>query len=130
VTPAKRPTPGELEILAVLWQRGPATVREVHAALAEHRPTGYTTVLKLMQIMADKQLVARDESQRSHVYRACVRRDQIQNELVGDLADRAFAGSAAQLAMRALSSRPVSAGELAELRALLATLDEKRGRKR
>ncbi|MCA9663735.1 MAG: BlaI/MecI/CopY family transcriptional regulator [Myxococcales bacterium] len=119
---AKRPTEAETEILAILWERGPSTVREVHAALEARRGVGYTTVLKLMQIMAHKGLVERDESRRSHVYSALVEREGVQERLVGDLIDRAFAGSAAELVVRALSSKPASKEELSDLRAMLSAM--------
>jgi len=116
-----RPTQAEIEILTVLWKRGPSTVRQVHEALA-FRKTGYTTVLKLMQIMARKHLVSRDQSQRSHVYRAEVGRENIQTSLVGDLIDRAFAGSASQLVMRALTTKPTSLAELDALQTMLGDM--------
>jgi predicted transcriptional regulator len=119
-----RPTDAELEILQVLWDRGPATVRQVHNALAEAgRETGYTTVLKLMQIMFDKCLVTRDESQRSHIYRARSARQTTQRQLVRDLAARAFGGSTEQLVVQALSSQRTSKEELAEIRRLLDELE-------
>ena len=115
------PTDAELQVLAVLWKAGEATVREVHEALAH--ATGYTTTLKVLQVMAQKGLVERDESNRSHVYRAKVREEPTRRKLVRELADRAFAGSATQLALAALSSRRASAEELAEVRELLAKLE-------
>ena len=119
-----RPTDAELEILQVLWDQGPATVRHVHNALAEAgRETGYTTVLKLMQIMFDKRLVTRDESQRSHIYRARSARRTTQRQLVRDLAARAFGGSTEQLVVQALSSQRASKEELAEIRRLLDELE-------
>ena len=114
-----RPTDAELEILNVLWRHGPATVREVHAALAETRATGYTTVLKLMQIMAEKGLVRRDERQRAHVYTARLAEEQTQRQLVGDLLARAFNGSASKLVMHALASQRASDEELAQIRKML-----------
>ena len=114
-----RPTDAELEILRVLWEKGPSTVREVHAALKAAKPTGYTTVLKTMQIMADKGLVGRNEDQRAHVYTATAPRETTQRQLVGDLLDRAFAGSATQLVMQALATRRASSEELAKIRAML-----------
>lgn len=115
-----RPTEGELEILRVLWQCGPATVREVHDVLCRNKPsTGYTTVLKLMQIMADKGLVVRDEKNRAHVYRARVPEEQTQRQLVGDLLDRVFGGSAPRLVMQALSTKRASPDEIAEIRRML-----------
>src|SRR3954462_6955467 len=112
------PTDAELAILAVLWRLGPSTVRAVHDALHPSQGTGYTTVLKLMQLMAQKGLVLRDESQRSHVYRAARAEVLTQKRLVGDLMERAFAGSAAQLVQRALSVKRSSPEELQEIRAL------------
>jgi BlaI family transcriptional regulator, penicillinase repressor len=117
-----KPTPGELEILRVLWSRGPSTVREVHEALGAH-DTGYTTALKLLQIMADKGLVARDETARAHVYTAQVGEGDTQRQLVGELLDRAFGGSAAKLVMQALSTRESSPEELAGIRRLLDELE-------
>jgi predicted transcriptional regulator len=114
-----RPTDAELAILRVLWERGPATVRQVHEALAGDRATGYTTTLKLMQIMAEKGLVTRDESARTHVYEARVSRDRTQRQLVSDLIDRAFGGSAAALVLQALSAQPASEEELTEIRQLI-----------
>jgi predicted transcriptional regulator len=115
---APRPTEAEMAILSVLWEKGPSTVRDVHAALAE-RNTGYTTVLKLMQIMAEKGLCARDESQKSHVYRPLVDAGRTRRRLLADFIDRVFAGSAAQLVESALGSEPASAAELDALRRLL-----------
>ena len=127
MTSLPRPTPGELEILRVLWDRGPSTVREVQDALGEERAAGYTTVLKLLQIMAEKDLVRRDESARAHVYAARVPETQTQRQLVRDLVDRAFGGSAAQLVVQALSGRRASAEEIERIRRLL---DEIEGGKR
>jgi predicted transcriptional regulator len=115
-----RPTEGELEILAVLWERGSATVREVYEAISATRPMVYTGVLKLMQIMADKGLVIRDESARAHVYRAAVAKEETERRFVRELSQRLFAGSSAQLALRALEMDPASKEELAEIRRLLA----------
>ena len=118
-----RPTQGELEILSVLWQRGPSTVREAQEALSGTRTSGYTTVLKLLQIMSDKGLVTRDETQRTHVYAAAVPQDQTQRQLVTDLLDRAFDGSAMELVMHALASQKTSAAEIARIRQLLDELE-------
>ena len=117
-----RPTDAELAILRVLWRRGPSTVREVHEDLKDG--SGYTNVLKLLQIMAEKGLVVRDESERAHVYSAAATQERTQRQLVKDLVERAFGGSSVQLAMQALSSRPTDPEELAELRKLLDTLAE------
>jgi predicted transcriptional regulator len=119
-----RPTDAELAILRVLWERGPATVRQVHEALSGTRDTGYTTTLKLMQIMADKGLVTRDESARTHVYDARVPQEHTQRQLLNDLVDRAFGGSAAELVMRALSTHRASDEELREIRRLIDDAQE------
>jgi predicted transcriptional regulator len=119
--PPPRPTDAELTILRVLWHRGPSTVRQVHEATSVRRPTGYTTTLKLLQIMTEKGLVERDESDRSHVYRARVSEAQTQQLLTEDLLDRAFGGSAMKLVMQALSSRKATPDELAEIRKLIDT---------
>ena len=116
-----QPTDAELAILRVLWRDGPSTVRAVHEALPEMG--GYTSKLKLLQIMAEKALVNRDESQRSHVYRARVTRDATERRLVGTLMDKLFDGSSSQLVLRALSSRPTSRAEIEEIRAMLDRLD-------
>jgi len=115
-----RPTDAELAILRVLWQRGPSTVRQVHETLNRDRPTGYTTVLKMMQIMTDKGLLRRDESQRAHIYHPVFAEEETQRRLVGDLIERAFGGSTANLVMQALSAKKASPEELAEIRRLLA----------
>ena len=114
-----RPTDAELAILRVLWTTGPGTVRDVHAKLPADRPVGYTTVLKLLQIMTDKGLVRRDESNRTHIYRAAASEDHTQKQLVGDLLDRAFGGSARKLILHALSARKATPQELDEIRRLL-----------
>jgi predicted transcriptional regulator len=115
-----RPTDGELEILRVLWRTGPATVRDVHDQLARSKPSiGYTTVLKLLQIMADKGLVNRDETSKAHIYRARIAQDQTQQQLVGDLLERVFGGSASRLVMQALSTKKASPQEIAEIRQML-----------
>jgi|HubBroStandDraft_6_1064221.scaffolds.fasta_scaffold2240970_1 predicted transcriptional regulator len=115
----RRPTDAELAILRVLWDEGPATVRQVHEAMAGDRDTGYTTTLKLMQIMAEKGLVTRNESSRTHIYAARASRDRTQRQLVNDLIDRAFGGSAAALVLQALSAQPTSEEELGEIRRLI-----------
>ena len=118
-----RPTDAELEILKVLWRRGPSTVREVFDSLSESKQTGYTTVLKFMQIMAEKGLVRRDETERAHRYEAALAEEETQRQLVGDLLRRAFDGSAKRLVMQALSAERASAGELDEIRSLLDRLE-------
>jgi predicted transcriptional regulator len=120
--PTGRPTDAELAILSVLWESGPATVREVRQRLSGD--AGYTTVLKFLQIMVEKGLVTRDESRRAHVYAAARSSEETQGRLVGDLIARAFDGSAGQLVLRALSSRRATPAELAEIRRLLDELEE------
>ena len=119
-----QPTDAELDILGVLWERGPSTVREVHSVLNKRRDTGYTTVLKFLQIMYEKGLVTRDESNRAHVYEAVASREATEEGLVETFVDKAFGGSASKLVLRALASRPASADELAEIRALIKKLEE------
>lgn len=118
------PTPAELEILRVLWRSGHATVREVHDRLPRSRRTGYTTVLKLLQIMMEKGLVARDETCRAHIYRARQSENQAQRQIVTDLMDRVFGGAAERLVMHALTARKATPDELAEIRLLLDRLEE------
>jgi predicted transcriptional regulator len=119
-----RPTDSELAILRVLWERGPSTVREVHDVLSPTHDSGYTTVLKLMQIMTDKGLVDRDESQRAHVYTSRHGEQRTQRQLIGDLMDRAFGGSPAKLVMQALSTSRASAEDLSAIRTLLDQMEE------
>ena len=114
-----QPTDVELAILRVLWQRGPSTVREVHEVLSGSRDTGYSTTLKMMQVMLEKGLLTRDDSVRPQVYRPAVTQERTQLQLVDDLVRRAFGGSAARMMMRALSSKRVSAEELSEIEALI-----------
>ena len=125
---APRPTEAELEILGILWKHGPSTVRSVHEALSKSRFVGYTTVLKLLQIMAEKGLVRRDETERAHVYAAKAPAEVTQRRLVADLLDRAFAGSAARLVQQALSSRRASASEIARIRELLDQMEDERAK--
>ncbi len=114
-----RPTDRELVILGILWKQGPSTVRQVNEAMNKDGNTGYTTTLKLMQIMTEKGLLLRDDSQFKHVFRPAITEEKAQKQLVGDLLDRAFSGSAEKLVMRALSAKKVSAGELARIRRML-----------
>ena len=115
----RKPTDAELDILAVLWDRGPCTVRQVAEALG--RENAYTTVLKLLQIMTDKGLVRRDESARTHVYKATATEDQTKRQLVVDLLDKVFEGSSAKLVLQALSTRAASPEEIDEIKKLLDT---------
>lgn len=121
------PTPGELELLRVLWRRGPSTVREVLDDLPASPAPGYTTVLKLLQIMHRKGLVERDESGRSHVYAPAASRGETQRRMVGSLLRRAFDGSASQLAMQALSAEGASDEDLARVREYLDRVERERG---
>jgi BlaI family transcriptional regulator, penicillinase repressor len=115
-----RPTDAELEILRVLWQRGASTVREVQEALNQTKLSGYTTVLKMLQIMTEKGLVRRDEKQRAHVYEAQLAQHQTQRQMVGDLLNRVFDGSASNLVIHALATKKsASPEELAEIRDIL-----------
>ncbi len=120
-----RPTRGELAVLRVLWGRGPSTVREVQESLSRARPTGYTTVLKTLQVMTGKGLVRRDPSERAHVYIAAHPERQMLRRLVSDLIDRAFGGSAARLVLNALDSRKLSEAERREIRTLLDECEKK-----
>jgi predicted transcriptional regulator len=114
-----RPTDAELAILNVLWRRGPSTVRDIHAELGPESGTGYTTTLKMLQIMTAKKLVRRDAQSRSHVYEAALSEERTQRQLVRDLLDRAFNGSAAKLVMQALATKRASPAELAQVRSLI-----------
>ena len=119
----RRPTDAELTILQVLWDRGPSTVREVYKTLNSGKTVGYTTVLKFMQIMTDKGLVERDENCRPQLYRACLPREQTERQLIKDLVDRAFGGSARRLVMQALEVKKASPSELAQIEKLLKKLE-------
>ena len=117
--PRRKPTDAELAILRVLWTRGPSTVRQVAEVM--DRESGYTTVLKLLQIMTEKRLVVRDESARTHIYQAAYTQEQTERQLVTDLLDRVFDGSAAKLVLQALASNKASPEELDEIKKLIAT---------
>lgn len=122
-----RPTDAELAILRVLWERGPSTVRQVHEALGtRERQTAYTTALKLLQIMTEKGLVRRDETDRTHVYQARLSEEQTQRQLVRDLLERAFGGSSSKLVLQALNAKRASPEELAEIRKLIESRREAR----
>ena len=120
----RRPTEAELSILRVLWENGPATVRDIQHILDAVRPTGYTTVLKTMQIMTEKGLVERDESVRPQIYRARYSQEQTQKQLLRDLLQRAFGGSVKTLVLQALSTKKSSAAELEEIERLLDRIEE------
>jgi len=126
MTPSpQKPTPSELEILRVLWARGASTVREVHEALSEKKSLGYTTVLKLLQIMTTKGIVRRNETQRAHVYEAGLPAEQTKRQLAGDMLQRVFEGSASQLMMHALAGKRTSQEEIEEIRHLLDEYERK-----
>ncbi len=121
-----KPTSSELEILRVLWTRGPSTVREVHDSLSETKELGYTTVLKLLQIMTTKGTVRRNETQRAHVYEACLPAAQTKRQIAGDMLQRVFEGSASQLMMHALAGAKASPKEIEELRQMLDEFERNR----
>ncbi len=118
------PTEAELDLLKVLWEHGPCTVGQIHALLKDNPPRGYTTILKLMQIMAEKGLVKRDEKHRAHIYRAAVSNAQIHRNLVRHLLARVFDNSTSKLVAQALAARPVSPEELAKIRLLLDEMED------
>lgn len=122
----QKPTASELEILRVLWSRGPSTVRDVHVALGETKDIGYTSVLKFLQIMTAKGLVKRNETQRAHVYEACIPAEQTKRQLAGDILQRVFEGSASQLMMHALAGKKASREEIEEMRQLLNEYERNR----
>jgi len=124
-TPTRKPTSSELEILHILWERGPSTVREVHETLHQKRPIGYTSVLKLMQIMTAKGTVRRNEEQRAHVYEAVQPEEKTKRELAMDVLQRVFDGSASELMMHALSGRKATRDEIEEMRRLLNEYERK-----
>jgi len=121
-----RPTDAELAILRVLWERGPCTVRQVHDVLSRDRPAAYTTALKLLQIMTEKGLVRRDDTDRTHIFQARLSEEQTQRQLIRDLLDRAFGGSASKLVMQALAARRATPEELGEIRKLIEVRREGR----
>ena len=118
-----KPTDAELSILRALWECGPSTVRTIWERLNPEHRTGYTTILKLMQIMNEKGLLQRDETERSHVYSACLTQEQTQRQVVGHILERVFGGSAPRLVMQALAGRKATRQELAEIRRLLDEME-------
>ncbi len=120
----ERPTESEVEILSVLWTNGPSTVREVHDQLKKSRSIGYTTVLKLMQIMFEKNLLLRDDSQRSHVYRPRQKAEKTQKTLVKHMLSRVFSGSVENLVVQALSAKKATPEELAQIRRMLDEMED------
>ena len=121
--PSSKPTEVELQILGVLWERGPCTVREVHSALEDDRGTGYSTTLKMMQVMTDKGLLLKDDGQRPQVYRPAISREQAQTQFVDDLIQRVFGGAADKLVLHAINSRHVSSEDLVQIRKLIKKLE-------
>lgn len=119
------PTDRELAILGILWNNGPSTVRQVNEEMNKQQRTGYTTTLKLMQIMTEKGLVVRDDSKFQHIYKPVVSEEKTQKQVVGDLLEKVFSGSAEKLVMRALSAKKVSAKELAKIRKTLDEMERK-----
>ncbi len=117
-----KPTEGELEILQVLWNRGKATVREVHETILEYKEAGYTTTLKLMQIMHEKGLVSRDDSAKTHIFTANISRESTQNQLLGKLINGVFGGSSTQLVMQALGNHAPTKSELDQIQQMLDNL--------
>ena len=126
MTVERAPSESELEILQVLWEAGPCTVQQVHENVVHRRQTGYTTVLKTMQLMLEKGLLRRDDSRRQHIYSAAVAENQTKRNIVRGVMDRVFAGSASSLLMHALSGRKSSASELKQIRAMLDELEGRR----
>jgi BlaI family penicillinase repressor len=122
----QKPTASELEILRVLWNRGPSTVREVYDSLREKKTLGYTSVLKLLQIMTTKGTVRRNETQRAHVYEACLPAEQTKRQIAGDMLQRVFEGSASELMMHALAGGRTSPEEIKELREMLDAYERNR----
>jgi predicted transcriptional regulator len=121
------PTNAELEILGILWQHGPQTVKQIHEAIRPTRDVGYTTILKLMQLMTEKGLLERDESERSHIYRPAVPEKKVKKRLLSDLLDRAFDGSTASMVQQLLSAKRATPKELDEIRAMLDEHRKQRG---
>jgi BlaI family penicillinase repressor len=121
--PSSQPSEVELSILRVLWSDGPRTVRQVHNALRASGERGYTSTLKMMQVMHEKGLLKRDDSQRPQLYRTALPQDKVQNRIVRDVIDKVFGGSARKLVLHAVQSHRISPGELAEIRKLLDTLE-------
>jgi predicted transcriptional regulator len=128
MTKLPRPTDTELAILRILWERGPCTVRQVHDVLSRERPAAYTTALKMLQIMTEKGLVRRDDHDRTHIYESRLTEEQTQRQLVRDLVDRAFGGSASKLVLQALSARRATPEELREIRELIESSREREAR--
>jgi len=119
-----KPTESELEILNILWDKGSATVREIHEVLEQHKTSGYTTTLKLMQIMFEKGMLSREPQGKLHIYKAKIKREKTQQQLVRKMIDTMFSGSASQLVMQALGQHKASTAELDEIRQYLAELDK------
>jgi predicted transcriptional regulator len=121
-SPTHKPTESELSILKILWDKGQASVREVHETLSEHKISGYTTTLKLMQIMFEKGIVTRDASSKVHIYRPNITKENTQQQLVGKMITNLFGGSSSQLVLQALGNHQPNDAELAEIEAMIAQL--------
>ncbi len=121
----KKPTEAELDILAILWQHGASTVRQVHERLSEQREIVYTTTLKNLQLMMDKGLVRRDTSQKSHIYEAAIQPEMLREDMIDKVVNTVFAGSPLKLVMHALGNRPTSAEDLAEIKKMIEDLEKK-----
>ena len=119
------PTDKELAILAILWNNGPSTVRQVNEEMGKQQKTGYTTTLKLMQIMTEKGLVVRDDSKFQHIYKPAFSEEKTQNQVVGDLLEKVFSGSTEKLVMRALSAKKISTKELSKIKKMLDEMEGK-----
>ena len=122
---SNKPTTSELEILDILWEKKSATVRDIHDEISKRKPTAYTTVLKLLQIMHEKGLVRRDEKGKAHIYRTARSQEQTQKRLVSDLLEKAFRGSALKLVQHVLETKPATSEELAAIRRLIREAEEK-----
>lgn len=120
-----KPTESELEILQVLWEKGHASVRDVHETLADTKDVGYTTTLKLMQIMHEKGIVTRNDSSRTHIYKAIINKETTQNTIVGKMIKNLFGGSSSQLVMQALGNHKISKKEIEQIQSLLNNLKKK-----
>jgi len=129
MTTTNKPTKAELGILSILWERNPASVRDVHARLSELKPVKYTSVLKTMQIMFEKGMLKRDATAKAHLYRPVHTQRQTQKSLVNDLLDRAFRGSALKLVQHVLETKPASPDELAEIKRMISEVEAKGDRK-
>lgn len=130
MTKQNKPTAAELEILAILWEKNKATVREVHETINARKPTGYTTVLKTMQIMREKGLIERDDTNKAHIFRAVEAQTETQKNLVSDLIEKVFRGSALKLVQHVLEAKPATAEELKKIRKMIKKAEKIKGEKK